>query len=232
MDFFCLFVCFLLFFVLLVNILCFLLLFDQRWCRCYMQPYSLFIHLYLCGRTVWTVPLWPGGKTRASRAADLGSIPAFRLALFPGQVIPVTETLALQWLLCQAPGVIGSAPGLVGQVSVYCDWVRKTHTESRNQTQVGWCCGGHLTARPAREEGCWWRGFSFWVSGGWSLSILKDVGSVAVSRLLFACLRLRLLHSQSTIPNRVEWFLIIEGGITETSLFSDGRFDFKWHEWL
>ena len=25
---------------------------------------------------------------------------------------------------CQAPGVIGSAPGLVGLVSVYCDWVR------------------------------------------------------------------------------------------------------------
>ena len=32
--------------------------------------------------------------------------------------------LALQWLPCQAPGVIGSAVGLVGPVSVYCDWVR------------------------------------------------------------------------------------------------------------
>ena len=30
----------------------------------------------------------------------------------------------LQWLPCQAPGVIGSALGLVGPVSVYCDWVR------------------------------------------------------------------------------------------------------------
>ena len=39
-------------------------------------------------------------------------------------VIPVTSKLALQWLPCQAPGVIGSAQGLVGPVSVYCDWVR------------------------------------------------------------------------------------------------------------
>ena len=28
------------------------------------------------------------------------------------------------WLPCQAPGVIGPALGLVGPVSVYCDWVR------------------------------------------------------------------------------------------------------------
>ena len=31
----------------------------------------------------------------------------------------------LQWLPCQASNVIGSAPGLVGPVSVYCDWVRQ-----------------------------------------------------------------------------------------------------------
>ena len=36
----------------------------------------------------------------------------------------MTSKLALQWLPCQAPGVIGSVLGLVGQVSVYCDWVR------------------------------------------------------------------------------------------------------------
>ena len=35
-----------------------------------------------------------------------------------------TSKLALQWLPCQVPGVIGSALGLVGPVSVYCDWVR------------------------------------------------------------------------------------------------------------
>ena len=36
----------------------------------------------------------------------------------------VTQKLALQWLPCQTPGVIGSALGLVGPVSVDCDWVR------------------------------------------------------------------------------------------------------------
>ena len=44
--------------------------------------------------------------------------------IFPGRVIPVTSKLALQWLSCQAPGIIGSVLGLVGQLSVYCDWVR------------------------------------------------------------------------------------------------------------
>ena len=36
----------------------------------------------------------------------------------------MTSKLALQWLSCQAPGGIGSVLGLVGLVSVYCDWVR------------------------------------------------------------------------------------------------------------
>ena len=44
--------------------------------------------------------------------------------IFQGRVIPVTSTLTFQCLPCQAPGVIGSALGLVGPVSVYCDWVR------------------------------------------------------------------------------------------------------------
>ena len=34
------------------------------------------------------------------------------------------KKLALQRLSCQAPGVIGSVLGLVGPVSVYCDWVK------------------------------------------------------------------------------------------------------------
>ena len=38
--------------------------------------------------------------------------------------MPVTLKLELQLLPCQAPGVIGSVLGLVGPVSVYCDWVR------------------------------------------------------------------------------------------------------------
>ena len=34
------------------------------------------------------------------------------------------KKMTVQWLPCQAPGIIGSALGLVGPVSVYCDWVR------------------------------------------------------------------------------------------------------------
>ena len=37
---------------------------------------------------------------------------------------PLLHREPLQWLPCQAPGIIGSALGLVGPVSVYCDWVR------------------------------------------------------------------------------------------------------------
>ena len=36
----------------------------------------------------------------------------------------MTYKLELQWLPCQAPGVMGSVLGLVGPESVYCDWVR------------------------------------------------------------------------------------------------------------
>ena len=50
-----------------------------------------------------------------------GSNPACAVGNFPGRVIPVTYKLALQWLPCQAPGVIGSALGLVGSVSVYTE---------------------------------------------------------------------------------------------------------------
>ena len=60
-------------------------------------------------------------KASASREEDVGF---FCAGIFPGRVIPVTQKLALQRLPCQAPGMIGSALGLVGPVSVYCDWVR------------------------------------------------------------------------------------------------------------
>ena len=36
----------------------------------------------------------------------------------------VSPKLAIQWLPYQASGVIGSVLGLVGPLSVYCDWVR------------------------------------------------------------------------------------------------------------
>ena len=63
-------------------------------------------------------------KASASRAGDPGFKSHLRRDFFRGRVTPVTEQLALQWLSCQAPGVIGSVLGLVGPVSVYCDWVR------------------------------------------------------------------------------------------------------------
>ena len=36
----------------------------------------------------------------------------------------MTLKMTLQWLPCQAPGVIEPVLGLVGPVSVYCDWAR------------------------------------------------------------------------------------------------------------
>ena len=62
-------------------------------------------------------------KASASRAEDPG-FESRRVGIFPCRVIPVTYKLALQWLPCQVSGVIGSALGMVGLVSVYCDWVR------------------------------------------------------------------------------------------------------------
>ena len=69
-------------------------------------------------------------KAVAPRAANLGSNTAFGVDLLLAGVIPVTATLALQWLSCQASGVTGSALGLVGPVSVYCDWVRSAASTS------------------------------------------------------------------------------------------------------
>ena len=63
-------------------------------------------------------------KASTSRAED----PVFESRLLRefcrGRVIPVTSKLPLHCLPCQALGIIGSALGLVGPVSVYCDWVR------------------------------------------------------------------------------------------------------------
>ena len=59
-------------------------------------------------------------KASSSRAEDPGFVSRLRRDFFRGPVIPVTSKLALQRLPCQASGVIGSALGLVGPVSVYC----------------------------------------------------------------------------------------------------------------
>ena len=62
-------------------------------------------------------------KASASGAEDPGSNPACN-RIIPSPIVPVTLKLALQWLPCQAPGIIGSALGLVSPVSVYYDWLR------------------------------------------------------------------------------------------------------------
>ena len=73
----------------------------------------------------WHRPVGLVVKVSASGAEVPSSIPACDVGIFSGRVMPVTYKLALQWLPCQAPGVIGSALGLVGPVSVYRDWVKQ-----------------------------------------------------------------------------------------------------------
>ena len=65
-------------------------------------------------------PRWPSGKGSATTAADPRSNSAFLAGLFAGPVMPVPQHLALS-----ASGVIGSALGLAGPVSVHCDGVRQ-----------------------------------------------------------------------------------------------------------
>ena len=71
-------------------------------------------------------------KASAPRADDLGLESRFHRD-FP--VSSHTSDLkkkkkkkkkAFHWLPCQVPGEKGSALGLVGPMSVYCDWVRWT----------------------------------------------------------------------------------------------------------
>ena len=64
-------------------------------------------------------------KASASRVEDPGFESRLRRD-FSGSshTSDFKKKLALQWLSCQAPGIIGLALGLVGPVSVYCDWER------------------------------------------------------------------------------------------------------------
>ena len=70
--------------------------------------------------------------------------------LLPDRVIKVTFLLmALQWLPCQAHGVIGSALGLVGLVSVYCERVRQ---KVRSATSVSvWQVAETLSKQPTNK---------------------------------------------------------------------------------
>ena len=83
--------------------------------------------------------------------------------------MPVTQTLALQCLPYQAPGVIGSELGLVGLVSVYCDWVRWKagsatsvsvwqHVKlSSSVPEIHWHVAGTLSnqPQPQLDDKCW-----------------------------------------------------------------------------
>ena len=59
------------------------------------------------------------GKVSVLKGTDLGLISAFTKDLFPCWVMPVTFKFVLQCL-----PVKGSGLGLIGLVSVYCDWMR------------------------------------------------------------------------------------------------------------
>ena len=63
-------------------------------------------------------------KSSASRAADPGFESRLSRGDFSGSSHTSDLKLALQRLPYRAPGATGSAPRLVGPVSVYCDWVR------------------------------------------------------------------------------------------------------------
>ena len=84
-----------------------------------------------------------------------GSISALGVDLFTGQVTPVTQNLALQWLPSQAPGVVGSTLGLVGPVSIFCDWAR--YQVSSAASFSAWQLV-HLTKqiRPWDTRACYW----------------------------------------------------------------------------
>ena len=60
-------------------------------------------------------------KASASRAANPELYSRLRCG---GRLIPVTKTNGTPMLPRKSPGVLGSALGLVGPVSVYCNWVR------------------------------------------------------------------------------------------------------------
>ena len=113
-----------------MSVIVFLLLLFQCGSSCLRGSVSFFFWCVAlemrCFRTLLGVYRLVGlvVKASTSRAEGPGFESRLRRDFFRGRVIPATSKLALQWLPCQAPGVIGSALGLVGPVSVYCDWVR------------------------------------------------------------------------------------------------------------
>ena len=82
---------------------------------------SMHSHTHTFTHSTTSVAKWLRRRLESRRSqVRIPFVPRF----FQGRVIPVTLKLALQWLPCQAYGVIGSVLGPVGQVSAYCGWVR------------------------------------------------------------------------------------------------------------
>ena len=104
------------------------------WLLIYFRLCQLSWNFHLIGLVV---------KASASRGADPG---------FNSRFLWVESyQLALQWLPCPVPGIIGSALGLVDLVSVYCDLMR-------DQSLM---CNFYLSVAAhkivwADPSACWW----------------------------------------------------------------------------
>ena len=92
------------------------------------------MHIILsCGSksTLHSLPyanIWPPFglvvKAFTSRAKDPGFKSCLHRDFSRVESFQWLKKYVLQWWPCQAPGITGSLLGLVGPVSVYCDWVR------------------------------------------------------------------------------------------------------------
>ena len=85
---------------------------------------SVTVDLFPGGVMSVAVDLFPGGVMSVTADLFPGGVMSVTVDLFPGGVMSVTSKLVLKWVCCQTPGVIGSALGLVGPMSVYCNMVR------------------------------------------------------------------------------------------------------------
>ena len=79
-----------------------------------VHDHKLLSHHRLVGLVVRRPP--PDRKIPGSNPACAG--------IFSGSSHTSDLKIGIPVATCKAPGVIGSALGLVGPVSVYCDWVR------------------------------------------------------------------------------------------------------------
>ena len=74
--------------------------------------------------SIFAPPRWPSGLGVRLGSGRSGVRTPLATGFSGSSHTSDLKNMALKWLPCQAPGFIGSALGLVGPVSVYCDWVR------------------------------------------------------------------------------------------------------------